>query len=136
MKGFGTRATYRIFAAMTFVTGVIYLLFNLLYLQKRPQVEGNDIVKKEPKPDKKPPVIKDLENNKEKIAQAEESMPYFVDDIEAINNAKNLDIIECFEEEDDDNNQGVRQRHGGQVNPSFVPDEVTGGRVTIEKGSS
>lgn len=49
MKAFGTRPTYQIFAAVTLITGIMYFFFNALYLRKRPQVEGNDIVKKKPK---------------------------------------------------------------------------------------
>ncbi|XP_046473619.1 uncharacterized protein [Neodiprion pinetum] len=49
MKAFGTRPTYQIFSGMSLVTGIVYFLFNALYLRKRPQVEGNDIVKKKPK---------------------------------------------------------------------------------------
>ncbi|XP_014616480.1 PREDICTED: uncharacterized protein LOC106793789 [Polistes canadensis] len=49
MKAFGTRPTYQIFAVISLVTGLIYFFFNALYLKKRPQVEGNDIVKKKPK---------------------------------------------------------------------------------------
>lgn len=50
MKAFDTRPTYRIFAVMCTITGAVYFLFNKFYLRKRPQVEGNDIVKKKPKP--------------------------------------------------------------------------------------
>lgn len=49
MKAFGTRPTYQIFAVVTLVTGIIYFVFNVAYLKKRPQLEGNDIVKKKPK---------------------------------------------------------------------------------------
>lgn len=49
MKFFGTRPTYQIFAVVTLVTGVMYFVFNATYLKKRPQLEGNDIVKKKPK---------------------------------------------------------------------------------------
>ncbi|XP_053978995.1 uncharacterized protein LOC128876555 [Hylaeus volcanicus] len=49
MKAFGTRPTYRIFAVVTLITGMMYYIFNVAYLKKRPQVEGNDIVKKKPK---------------------------------------------------------------------------------------
>ncbi|XP_011146297.1 uncharacterized protein LOC105187278 [Harpegnathos saltator] len=49
MKAFGTRPTYQIFAVVTLLTGVMYLAFNLTYLKRRPQLEGNDIVKKKPK---------------------------------------------------------------------------------------
>lgn len=46
MKAFGTRPTYQIFAVITLVTGIIYLIFNITYLKKQFQFEGNDIVKK------------------------------------------------------------------------------------------
>lgn len=49
MKTFGTRPTYQIFAMITLVTGIIYFIFNMTYLKKRPQFEGNDIVKKKSK---------------------------------------------------------------------------------------
>ncbi|KOC65506.1 Major facilitator superfamily domain-containing protein 6-A [Habropoda laboriosa] len=49
MKAYGTRPTYRIFAVVTLITGIMYYIFNVAYLKKRPQVEGNDIVKKKPK---------------------------------------------------------------------------------------
>lgn len=49
MKGFGTRPTYQIFAVVTLVTGIIYFIFNVAYLKKRPQLEGNDIIKQRPK---------------------------------------------------------------------------------------
>ncbi|CAK9832517.1 Major facilitator superfamily domain-containing protein 6 [Anthophora retusa] len=49
MKAYGTRPTYRIFAVITLITGIMYYIFNVAYLKKRPQVEGNDIVKKKPK---------------------------------------------------------------------------------------
>jgi len=49
MKFFGTRPTYQIFAVVTLLTGIIYFIFNVTYLKKRSQLEGNDIVKKKPK---------------------------------------------------------------------------------------
>ncbi|XP_070160005.1 uncharacterized protein [Polyergus mexicanus] len=49
MKAFGTRPTYQIFAVITLVTGIIYLIFNITYLKKRSQFEGNDIVQKKSK---------------------------------------------------------------------------------------
>lgn len=49
MKFFGTRPTYQIFSVVTFVTGIIYFIFNATYLKKRSQLEGNDIVKQKPK---------------------------------------------------------------------------------------
>ncbi|KAL6260225.1 hypothetical protein P5V15_007760 [Pogonomyrmex californicus] len=48
MKAFGTRPTYQIFAVVTLVTGLIYILFNMIYLKKRSQLKGNDIVKQKP----------------------------------------------------------------------------------------
>ena len=133
MKAFGTRPTYQIFAVITLVTGLLYLLFNLTYLAKRPQVEGNDIVKKKPKVKPQPAVENgDLEaskaNKEKEIAIG--SDPYIIDDIEAINNAKNLDIIESVnieENEDeqckDNSDNQLRQRHvNGSVNPAFEGD--------------
>ena len=99
----------------------MYYMFNVFYLKKRPQVEGNDIVKKEPKKTKQQ---SDLENgsveiglkekkqnqDKEKIAQGYDNKAYSEDqmkiesakpsskDIEALNNAKNLDKIEKISE--------------------------------------
>lgn len=76
IKGFGTRPTYQIFAVITLVTGIIYFVFNATYLKKRPQLEGNDIVKKKPKNvnvtndekqtndislEEKPPQLKEIE---------------------------------------------------------------------------
>lgn len=49
IKAFGTRPTYQIFAVVTLLTGFVYFIFNATYLKKRPQIEGNDIVKKKPK---------------------------------------------------------------------------------------
>ncbi|XP_046981061.1 major facilitator superfamily domain-containing protein 6-like [Schistocerca americana] len=45
MKGIGTRPTYQVFAAMCAVVGTFYFFFNKFYLRRRPQVEGNDIIK-------------------------------------------------------------------------------------------
>lgn len=50
MKAFGTRPTFQIFAVFSLLTGIMYGLFNQFYIRKRPQREGNDICKKEPKP--------------------------------------------------------------------------------------
>lgn len=139
MKGVGTRPTYQIFAAASLLTGLMYYVFNVTYLKKRPQVEGNDIVKKEPKTKKKTTTTtmttttkgqNDLENgsveigskekkkqqqipDKEKIAQGYDNKAYSEDpmkiesanptskDIEALNNAKNLDKIEKISESGD-----------------------------------
>ncbi|CAH2102390.1 unnamed protein product [Euphydryas editha] len=48
MKFFGTRPTYQIFAAATFITGCIYYLFNKFYIGKRAMGDENDICKKKP----------------------------------------------------------------------------------------
>ncbi|XP_012278915.1 uncharacterized protein LOC105698878 [Orussus abietinus] len=114
MKAFGTRPTYQIFAVVSLATGVIYYIFNMAYLKKRPQVEGNDIVKKKPKP---PKDTGGLENGtiemkastkdgvNEKIIAGTENKAFADDsekenpevdsnEIETTNNAKNLDKIE------------------------------------------
>ncbi|XP_026758900.2 uncharacterized protein LOC113518264 [Galleria mellonella] len=48
MKFFGTRPTYQIFAAATFITGCIYYLFNQFYIRKRVLNHDIDICKKKP----------------------------------------------------------------------------------------
>lgn len=35
MKAVGTRATYQIFAAITFITGCLYYAFNRIYIDNR-----------------------------------------------------------------------------------------------------
>lgn len=128
MKAFGTRPTYQIFAVVSLVTGIVYFLFNYLYLKKRPQVEGNDIVKKKPKVKKSTNMeangienvgmdlverneIKKLEadgnfeRNPEEIAK--DNFARNQDDFEAIKNAKNLDMIEKIEDIEGNN---VRRR--------------------------
>lgn len=75
MKGVGTRPTYQIFAVATLLTGLMYFVFNVTYLKKRPQVEGNDIVKKEPKKKKTTTTTagqNDLENGSVEIVSKEE----------------------------------------------------------------
>ncbi|XP_058802844.1 uncharacterized protein LOC131670884 [Phymastichus coffea] len=125
MKAFGTRPTYQIFSGATLLTGLVYLCFNVFYLSKRPQVEGNDIVKKKPKgPKQNGSLAPSIEDSKQKKEKEIESVPYIVDDIEAVNNAKNLDIVESVAEEaalSDDCERS--QRHGGSVNPAFEADE-------------
>ncbi|KAJ8683434.1 hypothetical protein QAD02_019226 [Eretmocerus hayati] len=153
MKFFGTRPTYRIFAVMTLVIGLLYFFFNLLYLSKRPQVEGNDIVKKKPKVKEQPSQVNgsvsNIEENcekKDKMASEVRNEPYIVDDIEAINNAKNLDIVESLDEDSNkdriedvemNHTEGVRQRHqmpqGGNDNPAFEAEDAC--EVTNEKKS-
>ena len=130
MKAFGTRPTYQIFAALSLITGIIYFFFNLLYLKKQPQVEGNDIVKKKPK--KLPNLNQNgIENGPLNLAERNEMKKLeadginvvtkvvvengrgidneaFVrnfDDIEAINNARNLDRIEKLPEDDEEKNK-------------------------------
>ncbi|XP_038207738.1 uncharacterized protein LOC119829341 [Zerene cesonia] len=46
MKFFGTRTTYRIFAAATFVTGCIYFLFNRFCIRKFVKDRENNVCKK------------------------------------------------------------------------------------------
>ncbi|XP_024869158.1 uncharacterized protein LOC112452926 [Temnothorax curvispinosus] len=120
MKYFGTRPTYRIFAVVTLVTGIIYFIFNMTYLKKRSQLEGNDIVKRKPKKineqdspekhttdislDEKPRseriINKSTMENDNKAFLKEESQnnkkmnePNLTQ-IEAIRNARNIDGIE------------------------------------------
>ncbi|XP_016840927.1 major facilitator superfamily domain-containing protein 6 isoform X1 [Nasonia vitripennis] len=147
MKAFGTRPTYQIFSVVSLVVGLIYFFFNLLYLSKQPQVEGNDIVKKKPKiPVVSVQPVADLEKSKpdkEKIAHEQESNgPYIIDDIEAVNNAKNLDIVDSVLEEIEASNEvaeenQVRQRHqaNGSVNPAFETDDHAEKKhsVTVEE---
>lgn len=45
MKAFGTRPTYRIFAVMTLLTGIMYFIFNITYLRKRSRLEDDDLEK-------------------------------------------------------------------------------------------
>ncbi|PSN42174.1 hypothetical protein C0J52_09851 [Blattella germanica] len=65
MKAFGTRPTYQIFSGTCIITGIIYFFFNKFYLRKRPQVEGNDIVKKKPKSTDVQINLTDIQNEKE-----------------------------------------------------------------------
>lgn len=153
MKAFGTRPTYQIFSGVSLLVGLIYFFFNLCYLSKQPQVEGNEIVKKKPKTpvNVQPAAVpeygstQDVEKSKadkEKIAhELENSLPYIVDDIEAVNNAKNLDIVESILEEEEassnaEENQ-VRQRHqaNGSVNSAFEADDHAEKKynVTVEE---
>lgn len=147
MKAFGTRPTYRIFSVMTLITGFIYLLFNVFYLSKRPQIEGNDIVKKKPKnvdKEKNNETVKSFDDNSiksQKEKEADESrVPYVIDDIEAINNARNLDIIESINEEEEkeerkkkiENELGHRHVNNGTVNAAYATDEDDGCTVTVE----
>ncbi|XP_057330117.1 uncharacterized protein LOC130670705 [Microplitis mediator] len=67
MKAVGTRPTYQIFSVVSLVSGLIYFFFNMCYLQKRPQVEGNDIVKKEPKKSVENGVNLGEKNNKNEL---------------------------------------------------------------------
>ncbi|XP_047530500.1 uncharacterized protein LOC125066465 [Vanessa atalanta] len=48
MKFFGTRPTYQLFAAATFITGCFYYLFNKFYIGKSAMGDENDICKKKP----------------------------------------------------------------------------------------
>lgn len=121
MKSFGTRPTYQIFAVVTLVTGIIYFIFNVTYLKKRSQLEGNDIVKKKPKNINKQDISEKhtsdislneksqskqinntsntMGNDNEGFLKEESQNNKKTDDlnpieIEAIRNAKNIDEIE------------------------------------------
>ncbi|XP_015112689.1 uncharacterized protein LOC107038226 [Diachasma alloeum] len=115
MTAFGTRPTYQIFAVVCLITGLIYFFFNLLYLKKRPQVEGNDIVKKKPKDQGVTNVIDANDKNEAKRIEAMVGVENMAFDsefsmgnlnqtpsaktLETANNARNLDSIERMPEE-------------------------------------
>lgn len=147
MKAFGTRPTYQIFAVVTLLTGLVYLLFNVTYLSKRPQVEGNDIVKKKPKATvatiqdgaDKISKIQEVEASKRHKEAKLECDPYIIDDLEAVNNAKNLDIAECniIEKVDKDEEEDKEIQRHAQLNPAFEPDHHDEApQITVEKGAS
>lgn len=169
MKAFGTRPTYQIFAVISLVTGLMYFFFNLLYLKKRPQVEGNDIVKKKPKTMtanqnglerggiieialdekkqqhrcinekekksidtlgidneafvKERDISKDPTRDSKEPKDSNEAKDRTAKDLEAINNAKNLDAIEkATITKTQDNNEG----RNGFANPNFVGEAKEG----------
>ncbi|XP_050598666.1 uncharacterized protein LOC126926383 [Bombus affinis] len=133
MKAFGTRPTYRIFAMITLITGIMYYIFNVAYLKKQPQVEGNDIVKKKPKnvgnqngvengiieialEEKKGAKYDDDKNESSNLAgidnqafSKEETDNRKTSSLEAINNAKNLDKIEKMPSETSKKKFGVKR---------------------------
>nr|XP_033331623.1 uncharacterized protein LOC117223459 [Megalopta genalis] len=192
MKAFGTRPTYRIFAGLTLVTGVMYYIFNVAYLKKRPQVEGNEIVKKKPKNAEnrngvEPGIIEiPMEEKKKKTStttkkkneeprdevetkakkprsdlcdggvdneafakdsentrKPRENGSRPANDIEAVNNAKNLDSIERAEDNGRKKSKKGKKRaeererakecsrQNGATNPGF-DDEQDRCNVTIE----
>lgn len=133
MKAFGTRPTYRIFAMITLITGIMYYIFNVAYLKKQPQVEGNDIVKKKPKnlgnqngvengiieialEEKKGAKYDDDKNESSNLTgidnqafSKEETDNRKTNSLEAINNAKNLDKIEKMPSEASKKKFGVKR---------------------------
>lgn len=138
MKSFGTRPTYRIFAVVSLVTGFVYFLFNALYLKKRPQVEGNDIVKKKPKR-----LTADdragMENggldlavrNEKKRLEADgaalevgglENLAFAgnIDDLETVNNARNLDRIERLTDCEKIDGKGENSTRGSRRSQELV----------------
>lgn len=116
MTAFGTRPTYQIFAVVCLITGLIYFFFNLCYLKKRPQMEGNDIIKKAPK-DKlqisnaidtsaknEAKKMEAMEGKENTAFNGEFTMGNFNETpsaktLETANNAKNLDSIERMPDE-------------------------------------
>lgn len=148
MKGFGTRPTYRIFAVITLATGLVYFFFNLGYLKKRPQTEGNDIVKKKPKTiEEKSPKGKEsirqngfdnaaFTKNEDEIERT--TANEFV--IEAIKNSKNLDTIETMPSEDKKKSNKRKtskiDRMKSTTNANFGKDDTVDTnccKVTVEK---
>ncbi|XP_017757430.1 PREDICTED: major facilitator superfamily domain-containing protein 6 [Eufriesea mexicana] len=174
MKAFGTRPTYRIFAVITLITGVMYYIFNVAYLKKQPQVEGNDIVKKKPKKvenqnglesgiieigleEKKQSQNEEKKNEPNNLAgidnqafiKEQETGNERTKDIEAINNAKNLDKIEKVPFEDSGKKKfGAKRlkkiqtderdrakecsKQNGTTNPGFESDRFRC-NVTVER---
>ncbi|XP_033209800.1 uncharacterized protein LOC117168332 [Belonocnema kinseyi] len=159
MKAVGTRSTYQIFAAASLLTGLMYCMFNVFYLKKRPQVEGNDIVKKEPKKTKS-----DLENgsveiglkekkqkqnqDKEKIASGYDNKAYSYSaedqmkiesakstskDIEALNNVKNLDKIEKISEPEEKKIQDKTGYSKNEENAITNPPDVFEDKIQDDK---
>ncbi|XP_011309592.1 uncharacterized protein [Fopius arisanus] len=156
MTAFGTRPTYQIFAVVCLITGLIYFFFNLFYLKKRPQVEGNDIVKKKPKVQGQlADVIDTTDKNEAKMMEAMEGIENlaFTDEfpmvnlneppsakaLETANNAKNLDNIERMPEENKSRARTVNSVDGnrkvGVTNGGF--ERETNGEVNVvgEKGA-
>ena len=148
MKAVGTRATFQIFAGASLLTGMIYYVFNVVYLKKHPQVLSNDIVKKEPKKTKDHSNLEngsvgiDLEVkkknlDKEKITQGYDNEAYSEDqmkiektkptlqDIETLNNIKNLDKIEKISESSHKKEEKIQDKLDAEkekndiTNPAF-----------------
>ncbi|XP_043801510.1 uncharacterized protein LOC122719615 isoform X2 [Apis laboriosa] len=178
MKAFGTRPTYRIFAVVTLITGIMYYIFNVAYLKKRPQVEGNDIVKKKPKNVENQNGLEsgiieiDLEEKKRSRDENEKNesnnltgidnqafireqdgvkcsrKSQRTNNIEAINNAKNLDKIEKMPADESKKKFGAKRlkkmqtderdrakecsKQNGSANPSLESDRFRC-NVTVEK---
>ncbi|XP_076752374.1 uncharacterized protein LOC143424287 [Xylocopa sonorina] len=180
MKAFGTRPTYRIFAVMTLITGIMYYVFNVAYLKKRPQVEGNDIVKKKPKNvenqnglesgiieiglvEKKEPPSEEKKNDsgnltgidnqafigeQEETKAAKEMQNRRMNNMKAVNNARNLDKIEKMPSEEGKKKFGAKRlkkvqaderdrakecpKQNGTTNPSFESEQDRC-NVTIER---
>ncbi|XP_015601775.1 uncharacterized protein LOC107270873 [Cephus cinctus] len=159
MKALGTRPTYQIFAAVSLITGLMYFIFNAAYLKKRPQVEGNDIVKKKPK---KPKDQVELEGGETVVGNVDKGKIYAIDneafkeeekldagskDIEILNNAKNLgktdktksieksgelDSIKLRSQSNLDNS-ARRRNYEGVTNSNFENDVGDKCDVIIEK---
>lgn len=177
MKAFGTRPTYRIFAVVTLITGIMYYIFNVAYLKKRPQVEGNDIVKKKPKnvengleggiieidlEEKKRGSTNENEKNESNNLTGIDNQAFIreqdgvrssresqrTNNIEAINNAKNLDKIEKMPSDESKKKFGAKRlkkmqtderdrakecsKQNGSANPGLESDRFRC-NVTVEK---
>ncbi|XP_003695686.1 uncharacterized protein LOC100872700 isoform X1 [Apis florea] len=176
MKAFGTRPTYRIFAVVTLITGIMYYIFNVAYLKKRPQVEGNDIVKKKPKNvenglergiieidlEEKKRSTNENEKNESNNLTGIDNQAFIreqdgvrssresqrTNNIEAINNAKNLDKIEKMPSDESKKKFGAKRlkkmqtderdrakecsKQNGSANPGLESDRFRC-NVTVEK---
>ncbi|XP_069689213.1 major facilitator superfamily domain-containing protein 6-like [Periplaneta americana] len=142
MKAFGTRPTYRIFAVSCTITGTVYFLFNKFYLRKRPQVEGNDIVKKKPKNSNSTDLVeidlsgmqKGKEVNDVAKKQVTETVPINTSASKSYSSAdkftENTNISEKKVDEQDKQMQGCSDNLGYSKG-----DEDGDGYVTIDEGA-
>ncbi|XP_020290838.1 major facilitator superfamily domain-containing protein 6 [Pseudomyrmex gracilis] len=102
MKAFGTRPTYRIFAVMTLVTGVMYFIFNITYLRKRSRLDRNDLEKQKPKEQSR---NDSLDKSANEIGLNEKPQ-----DLEQINDNKDNDADNEFSEKTRNNKTSTNER--------------------------
>lgn len=113
MKAFGTRPTYRIFAVMTLVTGVMYFIFNITYLKNESSLERDDLEKQKEQPkeqsrnslgkrandiglNEKPQDFEQINGNKENEAENNEFSEKTRNNKSSTNERSSLKRIESF----------------------------------------